>query len=124
MKNLCVFLVTCRWIFFLRCYIRSLYNFSKVADTTLQNSLGWGGGKEGPSHGLINYIDTKEKCRHLKKLTCKGTLRQVLIRVYRQEIVLVFSTQLCELLPLSSFLWFNSPPSLCELVYCVYTHKV
>ncbi len=31
------------------------------------------------SHGLINYIDTKEKCRHLKKLTCKGTLRQVFI---------------------------------------------
>ncbi len=26
--------------------------------------------------GLINYIDTKAKCRHLKKLTCKGTLRQ------------------------------------------------
>jgi hypothetical protein len=26
-------------------------------------------------HGLINYIDTKAKCRHLKKLTCKGTSR-------------------------------------------------
>jgi hypothetical protein len=24
-------------------------------------------------HGLINYKDTKIKCRHLKKLTCKGT---------------------------------------------------
>jgi hypothetical protein len=24
------------------------------------------------SHGLINYIDTKAKCRHLKKLACKG----------------------------------------------------
>jgi hypothetical protein len=23
-------------------------------------------------HGLINYIDTKAKCRHKKKLTCKG----------------------------------------------------
>jgi hypothetical protein len=22
--------------------------------------------------GLVNYIDTKVKCRHLKKLTCKG----------------------------------------------------
>jgi hypothetical protein len=30
-------------------------------------------------HGLINYIDTKAKCRHLKKLTCKGTLRHVFI---------------------------------------------
>ncbi len=54
-------------------------------------------------HGLINYIGTKTNCRHLKKLTCKGTLRQVFIRVYRLEIppvMLVFSIQLCELLPL------------------------
>jgi hypothetical protein len=34
------------------------------------------------SHGLINYKDTKAKCRYLKKLTCKGTLQQVFIRVY------------------------------------------
>ncbi len=27
-------------------------------------------------HGIINYIDTKAKCRHLKQFTCKGTLRQ------------------------------------------------
>ncbi len=27
----------------------------------------------------FNYIDAKEKCRHLKKLTCKGTLRQMYI---------------------------------------------
>jgi hypothetical protein len=27
--------------------------------------------------GLINYVTTKVKCRHLKILTCKGTLRQV-----------------------------------------------
>jgi hypothetical protein len=30
-------------------------------------------------HGLINYIDTKAKCRHLKILTCQGTLRHVFI---------------------------------------------
>ncbi len=38
-----------------------------------------------------------------KKLTWKGTLRQVFIKVYRleiQSVMLVFSTQLCELLPL------------------------
>ncbi len=29
--------------------------------------------------GLLNYIDTKAKCRHIKKFTCKGTLRQVFI---------------------------------------------
>ncbi len=29
--------------------------------------------------GLVNYVDTKAKCRHLKKFTCEGTLRQVFI---------------------------------------------
>ena len=51
-------------------------------------------------HGLMNYTDIKTKC-HLKKLTFKGTFRQVL--VYRLEIysvTLVYSTKLCELLPL------------------------
>jgi hypothetical protein len=67
-------------------------------------------------HSLINYIDTKAKCRHLKELICKGTFRQVFIRVYRlekQSIMLVFSTQLCELLPLLPSLWLAIPPSLC-----------
>jgi hypothetical protein len=81
--------------------------------------------KKNPEHGLINYIESKAKCRHLKILTCKRTLQQVLIRVYRLEkkveiesIKLVFSTQLCKLLPLKPSLWFNStqpsPPSMCE----------
>jgi hypothetical protein len=29
-----------------------------------------GGGVEGNAHGQINYIDTKAKCLHVKKLTC------------------------------------------------------
>jgi hypothetical protein len=37
-----------------------------------------------PLHGLINYKDTKAKCRHLKKLSC--ILRHMFIRVYRLEI--------------------------------------
>jgi hypothetical protein len=37
-------------------------------------------------HGLINFTDTKAKCRHRKKLTCKGTLRQMFLRIYRLEI--------------------------------------
>jgi hypothetical protein len=41
---------------------------------------------KSPVHGLINYIDDKAKCGHLKKITCKETLRQVFIRVYRLEI--------------------------------------
>jgi hypothetical protein len=69
-----------------------------------------------PTHGLINYIDTKAKCRNLKKnWPVKRTLRQVFIRVYRLEIqsdTLIFSTRLCELLPLEPFLWFNSSPLL------------
>jgi hypothetical protein len=40
----------------------------------------------GLNHWLIDFIETKAKCRHLKKLTSKGTLRQVFIRVYRLEI--------------------------------------
>ena len=38
--------------------------------------------KKSLYHELINYIDTKAKWRHLKKMTCKETLRQVFIRVY------------------------------------------
>ncbi len=30
-------------------------------------------------HGLINYMGTKAKCRCLKKLTCKGTVRQIFV---------------------------------------------
>jgi hypothetical protein len=46
-----------------------------------------------------NYIDTKEKFRHLKQLTFKGTLRHMFFRVYRLEIhlvMLVSLTQLCD----------------------------
>ena len=52
---------------------------------------------------LIEGNAKMAKCRHLKILTCTGTLRQVIIRVYRleiQSIMLVSSTKLCELLPL------------------------
>jgi len=53
-------------------------------------------------HGLINYKDIKAKFRHLNKLTCNGTLRQVLIRVYRlviQSVRLVFSTSFVNCCP-------------------------
>ncbi len=49
-----------------------------------------------------------------KKLTSKGTSRHLFIRVYRLEVhsvLLVFSTQFLNLLPLQPSLWFNSPPS-------------
>jgi hypothetical protein len=71
------------------------------------------------TYELINYIDTEAKCRHLKILTFIETLRPMCIKVFSLDIqsdVLVFSIQLCELLPLSPSLWFNSSPtlSLCE----------
>jgi hypothetical protein len=54
--------------------------------------------------------------------TCNGSLCQVFIRVYRLEILVVFSNQLCELLTLPPFLWLNSPPHLpCVNKYTVYT---
>jgi hypothetical protein len=66
------------------------------------------------NNGVINYIDIKAKCR-LKKLTCKGNLRQVFIRVYRleiQSVMLVFLTQVFALLPLSYSL-VQPPPLPC-----------
>jgi hypothetical protein len=40
-------------------------------------------GQEAIYFRKIRHIDVNAKCRHLKKLTCKGTLRHVFIRVYR-----------------------------------------
>jgi hypothetical protein len=48
-----------------------LFQFCNLSDV---QELPWG---MWVDQGTINYIDTKAKCRHLKKLTCKGTLRQV-----------------------------------------------
>ncbi len=68
---------------------------------------------EHERHRLINYTDTKAKCRHLKKLTCKGTLRQVFIRVYRLEIhsvMLVFRPSFANCCP-SNLLSGSTPPT-------------
>jgi hypothetical protein len=51
----------------------------------------------------------------------------VYIRVYGleiQSVMVVFSTQLCELLPLSSSRWFKSSPPLPLSLYTVYTYTV
>ncbi len=82
---------------------------------TLRVEKRGGGVLKKTEHELINYIDTKAKCRYLKKLTCKGILRQVIIRVFRlkvQSVMLVFSVSFvncCSFLP---SLWFSTlPPS-------------
>ncbi len=75
------------------------------------------------THGLINYIETKAKCRHLKEWTCKGILQQVFIRVFRleiQSVVLVCSTQLYELLPTSNLLSGSPPPPFPVSKYSIY----
>ncbi len=59
-------------------YLTYLPNLFKTLGTEVLNF------KLYPSvHGLINYVDTKAKCRNLKKFTWQGTLRQVFIRDYR-----------------------------------------
>ncbi len=71
------------------------------------------GGRE--RHGLINYIDTRAKCRHLKKLTCKGTLRQGFIRVYRlgiQSVLLVFRPSFVNCCTSNLLSGSTLPPSL------------
>jgi hypothetical protein len=68
-----------------------------LVQTAEENSHGkWGFCTEGCKtaagnhvayvHGQIKYTDTRAKCRHLTKLTCKGTMRQVFFRVHRLEI--------------------------------------
>jgi hypothetical protein len=79
-------------------------------------------------HGLINYIDAKAKRRHPKKLTYKRTQQQVFIRVCRlviQSVMLVFSTQLCVLLP-PNLLSDSTPPTPlpCVKVQFIFTDSV
>jgi hypothetical protein len=78
------------------------------------------------SHGLINYIDTKAKCRHLKILTCIGTLRQQYIRVYRLEIhfshVGIFDPGLWTVAPLTFSLVLSPPPPFHVWISTVHVH--
>jgi hypothetical protein len=54
---------------------------------------------------------------HLKTLTCKGTLRQVFVRLEIQSVKLVFLTQLGEILSLQPSLWFTPHPPYVEVQY-------
>jgi hypothetical protein len=65
------------------------------------------------AHGLIYYKETKLKCRHLRKLTCKWTLRQVFVKVYRlemQSVMLVFFSRPRFVIVCPSNLFSDSPP--------------
>ncbi len=61
-------------------------------------------------HWLINYIDIKSKCCHIKKLTCKGSLQQMFIRAYQSHVG-IFDPALWTIAPLTYSLLHLSPPS-------------
>ncbi len=50
--------------------------------------------RKGVNHGLINYIDTNAKCRHLKNWAIKGLCDRCLSEFidWRYTVMLVFST--------------------------------
>jgi hypothetical protein len=68
--------------------------------------------------GLIKYMDTKAKCRHLKNLTCKETLRQMIIRVYFPPRFVNFCPS--NLISGSTL----TPPPPCVNKYTVYTLRI
>jgi hypothetical protein len=82
---------------------------------------------ECTDHGLVNYIDNKAKCRHLKKFTCIGTLRQVFIRVYKlliRSLMLVFRPSFVNCFPSDLLSGSSLPPPPLPCVnkyYIVYT---
>ncbi len=71
------------------------------------------------THRWINYKDPRTKCRHLKKLTWKGTLRQMFIRVWKTgnkvSLVGIFDPALWTIAPLTFSLvtYPRFPSSLC-----------
>jgi hypothetical protein len=74
--------------------------------------------QDGDDRRKIRLIEGNAKCPQLKKLTCKGTLRQVFIRVYRFSHVGIFvhfgiCTLLCCPSPLLSGSTFPHPPLPC-----------
>ncbi len=79
------------------------------------------------SRGLINSIDNKADCRHLKKLNCKGTLRQgVYQNLYTGEAVShigIFDPAVWTV-ALLTFSLVQLPPLPCVNKYTVYTYTV
>ncbi len=82
-----------------------------------------------PPYGawLINHIDTKSKCRHLKILNCKGILRQVFIEFiywrYSQSCWYFEDPSLCTVAPLT-FSLVQLSPFPCVNKYAVYRYTV
>ncbi len=107
------------------CITSCMYMYKSVLNQN-QTKKYWG---DSLKHGLINYIDTKAKCCHLKKLTCKGTLRQVFLRVYMDwrysQSCWYFLPSFANCAPLTFSLVQLSPSPLpCVNRYNVYTYTV
>ncbi len=81
------------------------------------------------NHGLINNMETKAKCPHLKNVPVNGLRGRRLSelidwRYHQSSVMVVFSThcQLCELFPLSLSLWLISPlPVWISILVYTYT---
>jgi hypothetical protein len=67
-------------------WLQVLIFFSFLAVQITENPWGKMQSGFGMHYGLINYVDTKAKCCHVKKFTWKRTMREVFIRVYRQSV--------------------------------------
>ncbi len=95
-----------------------LYSVSSFKDLACQQAVMG----DTPEHGLINFIDTKAKGRHLKKYwPVKGLCGRCLyIRLEIQSVLLVFSTQLCVqyCCPSSSLLSGSPPPPPVSATSC------
>ncbi len=76
--------------------------------------------------GLINYIDTEAKCRHLKILTYKGTLRPVskfIVWIYSQSCW-YFRSSFVSFCPSPLLSGSTLPPLPCVNKYTVFRYTV
>jgi hypothetical protein len=79
---------------------------------------------EDSFHGLINYKDTKVKCRHLKQFTCKLTcVYQSLFTWDTVSHVDIFDPALWNVAPLP-FSLVQLSPLPCVIKHTVYTYTV
>jgi hypothetical protein len=76
------------------------------------------------NHGLFHFKDNNTKYRHLKKLTCKETLWQVFLRVYRleiQSVMLVFRPSFVNYCPTNHLSGSPPPPLPCVKIQYLQT---
>ncbi len=75
-------------------------------------------------HGLNNYVGTKAKCRHLKKLPVKDFAAGVYQSLYRLEIQSVMLVFRPSFMNCCSSNFLTPFPVLISILYSVYTYSV